>query len=129
MSTDNLTDLEIEKKIADIEGVYYIETKYDKNNFLALVSENDFTGTPPEMIGKYNPLTDDALLWRLAKKYRVSIMYWEEWQRNQCKSECDVLAHIEMGSGIWCAASVYFRDGDESLNKAILLCIIEAHNG
>ena len=70
-----MKDLEIERRIADIEGVHYIETKYDKNNFLALVSENDYTGSAPEMIGKYSPLTDDGLCFRLMVKYRIKVIY------------------------------------------------------
>ena len=69
-----MNDLEIERRIADIEGIHYIETKYKGDgNFLALVSENDFTGTPPEMIGKYNPLTDDALCFRLMIKHGLTV--------------------------------------------------------
>ena len=68
-----MNDLEIERRIADIEGVHYIETKYDKNNFLALVSENDYTGSAPEMIGKYSPLTDDGLCFRFCYENEIIV--------------------------------------------------------
>ena len=72
-----MNDLQIERRIADIEGVYYIETRYDKNNFLALVSENTFIGTPPEMIGEYSPLTDDALCFKFCWQDDIYVSYTE----------------------------------------------------
>lgn len=68
-----MNDLEIERQIADIENIHYMKTKYKENNFLALVSENDFSGTPPEMIGKYSPLTDNALCFHLMVKHQVDL--------------------------------------------------------
>jgi hypothetical protein len=116
-----MDDLSICKRIAEIDNISARMMKSAFGMSLVYMPEGHGGYTP------YNPLTDDALLWRLAKKYRVSITHWEQWQREQCKSEYDVIAHIEMGSGIWCASSVYFREGDESINKAICLAIIEAH--
>ena len=113
---NKLTDLEICKRIAEIEEFNQVEV-----NGRVLVS----LGFNCDRV--YNPVTSDALIWQLSKKYRVSIMYWEQWQREQCEADCDVIAHIEMGDGIWCASSIYFREGDSSLNKAICLAIIEAH--
>ena len=114
-----MDNLEINLAIAKIECVV-IEHITNTDNSILVCSED-----VEQEYKLYNPLTDDALLWKLAKKYRVSIEYFAEWQRQAAES--DVIAYIEMGEGIWCAASVYFRDGDESLNKAILLAIIEAH--
>lgn len=69
-----MDDLAIEERIADIEGIHYIRTQYKGNaNFLALVSENDFTGTPPEMIGKYNPLNDNYLCWTLMVEHEMTV--------------------------------------------------------
>ena len=117
-----MNDLTICKKIAEIEGeTVSVKFEWDDNLRTALYYGTEFEDRKPE----YNPLTDDALLWRLAKKYRVSIEYFAEWQRQSAES--DAIAHIEIGEGIWCAASIYFRDGDDSLNKAICLAIIEAH--
>jgi len=113
-----LTDLEIERRIADIEGVHYIETKYDKDNFLALVSENDFTGTPPEMIGKYNPLTDNALIWHLMDKHDIDVSRAGFRQGTNepvyCAKKHDSTAEL-----------VFSRDR----KKAVALAIIEANNG
>ena len=116
-----MNDLAICKRIAEIECHWWVT---DRGLYLYIMKEYAESKDHP-LPTYYNPLTDDALLWKLAKKYRVSIEYFAEWQRQAAES--DVIAHIEMGEGIWCAASVYFRDGDESLNKAILLAIIEAH--
>tara|TARA_R110002020_G_scaffold475890_1_gene713729 strand:- start:8470 stop:8832 length:363 start_codon:yes stop_codon:yes gene_type:complete len=114
-----VNDLDICKRIAEIEK--------DEGTLALIKLCLGVEGADALSVITKNPLTDDALLWRLAKKYRVSVTYWEQWQREQCQSECNVIAHIEMGSGIWCASSIYFREGDESLNKAICLAIIEAH--
>lgn len=114
---DKLTDLEIERRIADLEGVHYIETKYDKNNFLALVSENDFTGTPPEMIGKYNPLEDWSITGYLMEKYEID-------------SSTAGYSTLDQNKKVYCAKQ---HDSDKYLvfsrnrKKVILLAIIEAH--
>ena len=104
-----MNDLEIERRIADIEGIHYIETKGDVR-FLALVSENDFTGTPPEMIGMYNPLTDDALLLNLILTHEVTISF------NFCLISIITDKQYEKN----------FHDTD-SLKRNILLLIIEAN--
>lgn len=109
-----LTDLEICKKMADIEHVHYIETKYEDKNFLAIVGENDFTGTPCEIIGEYNPLTEDALCFKLMVKYDVlreatGTIYFRA-----------VIANYGNGPE-------YYRATAETLNKAICLAIIEAN--
>ncbi len=104
-----LTDLEICRRIADIENIHYMETRYKGNaNFLALVSDNDFTGTPPEMIGKYDPLNDDALCFKLMVKYKVSTCFIRP-----------------SGSFIGQGEEFTFRGKP---NRAILLAIIESHN-
>jgi hypothetical protein len=74
---------------------------------------------------EYNPLTDDALCFQLTKKYRVSIDYFEDWQRQG--EDKDVLARLEIGLGIHALGTVDFCKNDDSLNKAICLAIIEAH--
>ena len=116
----DLTDLEICRKIANIEDVVYMETKYKGNaNFIALVSENDFTGTPPEMIGKYDPLNDGYLCWKLMIEHEMTVGF----------TECPA------GTG-----RAYFATGNHKVtrnnvcseycstpNKALLLAIIEAN--
>ena len=109
-----MNDLEIERRIADIEGVHYIETKYDKNNFIALVSENDYTGSAPEMIGKYNPLTDDGLNCQLRDTYEVCVHY----------GSGDVfICGGDNFDGCICVKS-FDVDDKATLKKAVLLCII-----
>lgn len=121
-----LSDLEICKRIAEIE-CKDVRLSIDKKSWLDPSQPLDVNSHSRVFGGykAYNPLTDDALITKFIKKYRISIMFFEEWQRQG--AEHDVIAHIEIGNGIWAAASVYFRDGDESLNKAICLAIIEAH--
>ena len=111
-----LTDLEICKRIAEIEN------KGDCFNWF-----NTFA-IRTEMYAEreeYNPLTDDALCFQLTKKYRVSIDYFEDWQRQG--EDKDVLARLEIGLGIHALGTVDFCKNDDSLNKAICLAIIEAH--
>ena len=109
-----MDDLTICRKIADIEDVHYIETQYKENNFLALVSENDFTGTPPEMIGKYDPLNDDALCFQLMVGHGVLRDLCEEGYRAVMPK--------------WNGTPEYYRITDKNPNKAICLAIIEANN-
>jgi hypothetical protein len=96
-----MTDLEICKRIAEIDGVdcsdddlYFRYWKYQ--------------GAPVE---PYNPLTDDALNHQLMIKYKVDIMFNDEW--------CGIYNDYN-------TKGVLFED--ISPNKAICLAIIEAHN-
>ena len=67
---DKSTDLEICKRIAEIEGAK--ETLYSYSNF----------NTPKELtavfdsstVFNYNPLTDDALCFKLMIKYKISLI-------------------------------------------------------
>ena len=108
-----MNDLEICKRIADIEKIYYIETKYsDGVNFLGLVNEPDGCGTPPELIGEYNPLTDDALCFQLMVKHKITM----NWHTAEYKAWVMIKAK---------SYSVTAR----TPNKAICLVIVEANNG
>jgi len=110
-----MNDLEICKKIAEIEGVYYIETKYHHNdNFLGLVDEPGGSGSPPELIGEYNPLTDDALCFQLMIKYKVAVQWL--WDEN------DGTPHYMA----YAVTSYECVEHSDSPNKAILLSIITA---
>lgn len=114
---EELTDLEICRKIADIEDVHYMETKYKGNaNFIALVSENDFTGTPPEMIGKYDPLNDNALCFMLQNEYEVCVHY----------GSGDVFICGGDSHDGCLAVESFDIDDKKTLNKAICLVIIKA---
>jgi hypothetical protein len=114
---NKLKDLEICKRIAEIEGKI-LSCEWDCGNNGALIGNGDGDLT------EYNPLTDDALCFQLAKKYRVSIDYFEDWQRQG--EDKDVLARLEIGLGIHALGTVDFCKNDDSLNKAICLAIIES---
>ena len=101
---DKLTDLEICKRIAEIEGAK--ETLYSYSNF----------NTPKELtavfdsstVFNYNPLTDDALCFKLMVKYNV----WR-WSN---PTEGKFNACIKNVNG-WVSA--------KTLNRAICLAIIK----
>ena len=99
-----LTDLEIETRIAEIEGVDFV---YNGENGKLWINKNGvYSGN------QYNPLTDDALCFALMVKYKVDV----QW-------ESVTLAKIYDDPESDPTGMAY----DENPNKAILLCIIEAH--
>lgn len=95
----DLTDLQICKKIAEIEG-----ERWCGENGYALVEYGSISK-------KYNPLTDDALCFQLMVKYKV----WR-WSNPYC-GQFNVCIKGVQG---WVTAVTF--------NKAILLAIIEANN-
>ena len=113
-----MDDITICKKIADIEDMHYFETMYsDRINFLGITTKPDGSGTPPEMIGEYNPLTDDALCFQLMVKYDCDLISPYR-PNNNTHWECQIFT-----DNCADAVSIY----DDSPNKAICLAIIEAH--
>ncbi len=109
-----MTDLEICKRIAEIEG-YHVST--DVKPSCGSAYANIY---PDNCYGNYNPLTDKALCFDLMVKYNIEV--------------------TPMLSGCWCAtvADKYTFDEqidyklclswlDENPQKAICLAIIEAH--
>ena len=107
-----MNDLEICRRVADIEGVHYMETKYEKDNFLVLASKPDGSGTPPEIIGGYNPLADNALCFKLMVKYGLSF---------------DPARNGKFYTAFYGSELSECRS-DKNPNRAICLAIIEAHN-
>lgn len=108
-----MTDLEICNRLAEIEGAKETFHSISKPTSLTAVFENRTS------FG-YNPLTDDALCFKLMVKHSVELS--------------------PMFSGCWCAtiAKVYTFDEeidhwlcpswlDDNPNKAICFAIIEAH--
>ena len=86
-----MNDLEICKRIAEIDG------------------------TPPEFVGEYNPLTDDALCFQLMIKYCVDF--------NHAMFTDNTLHRYQ-------AVNTITRKGwglDKNPNKAICLAIIEVN--
>ena len=99
-----MTDLEICKRIAEIEG-YRVST--DVKPSCGSVYANIY---PDNCYGNYNPLTDKALCFDLMVKYELSI---EPQLFNL------TYAHIDYQHAVL----------DENPQKAICLAIIEAHKG
>ena len=102
---DKLTDLEICKRIAEIEGVELMSFRQGDRTAFAAGSQTI-----------YNPLTDDALCFRLGFKFGVCIDY----------ESGDVF--IRGGDGFdGCLSVIKFEDGCfESLKRAICLAIIKS---
>ena len=108
---NKLTDLEICKRIAEIEF-----GKDSDNWFWSVEGESDtamvsaFTGDGIfGSYSEYNPLTDDALCFKLMVKYKCSVScVYKMWQCTVKTPSDTVLCY------------------DEHPNKAICLAIIEA---
>ena len=105
---DKLTDLEICKRIAEIDGTAVHEHKSVLSGFVLLNSESYET---------YNPLTDDALCFKLMVKYNMPPNYCYDLKLYECFYTEDT-STILMGGGTVV---------NESPNKAICMTIIEAH--
>jgi hypothetical protein len=100
-----LTDLQLCKRIAEIEGVGF--GTYESTNQSGKKCELYF----------YNPLTDDALCFQLLKKYDI-----------------DLIAPYRPNGDVLWEAQIFIDDCADALseygsnpNKAILLAIIEAN--
>ena len=100
---NELTDLEICKPIAEIENV---EFRVQNGKVLP---EDPAQVITSKLTDVYNPLTDDALCFRLMVKYKI----WR-WS-NPAKGKFNVCIKNFAG---WISA--------ETLNKAICLAIIES---
>ena len=115
-----LTDLEICKKIAEIEGRTYWSSGHGEGLHLHYIE-----GNANSRILYYNPLTDDALCFKLMVKYEIERCYepydFIGWSYHSRKSNNP--AHV--------TERTYWGEGEEtadlSPNKAICLAIIESH--
>jgi hypothetical protein len=105
-----MTDLEICKRIAEIEG-FLIDPDDKYPRYLRFKSG--------EHVGykAYNPLTDDALCFKLMVKYDCDLVSPYR-PNNNTHWECQIFTGNRTD-----AVSIY----NESPNKAICLAIIEAH--
>ena len=100
-----MTDLEICKRIAEIEG-YRVST--DVRPSCGSAYANIY---PDNCYGNYNPLTDKALCFDLMVKYKLSLIAPEGEQEDwDCVIRDVLITH-------------------KSPNRAICLAIIEAHKG
>tara|TARA_R110000782_G_scaffold85221_3_gene165737 strand:+ start:884 stop:1204 length:321 start_codon:yes stop_codon:yes gene_type:complete len=102
---NKLTDLELCKRIAEIEGIN-IEVINQK------VIIDEMIGSIRVQLTEYNPLTDDAFCFQLMVKYKISVIHHSETDAVYC-----VLNHERNN----------FTDVMVSTNRAICLAIIEAH--
>lgn len=104
-----MDDLTICKKVAEIEGFKLSITSSKKGVWASMLDNNCYDW--------FNPLTDDALCFRLMVKYDVNVVSpfrlggVIKWEAQIFSDECE---HVT------CVC-------DEYLNKAICLAIIEAH--
>jgi len=124
-----MDDLTICKRIAEIEGLEYINGKYTEGQRIALKTNYYNDKEYPEFYrnnaieaeyfkhNKYNPLTDDALCFQLSKKYNVSLMHYEEYSTARIWDDPEDNPIADFSN----------INNDTSLNKAICLAIIEAH--
>lgn len=120
-----LTDLEICKRIAEIEGLDIIETDKGVINIIGgdltmLGAEyQDLTGAAKDYYNSchlYNPLADDALCFQLLKKYDIDLIApYRPSNNTKWEAQIFTKGHAD-------AFPIY----DESPNKAICLSLIEA---
>ena len=118
-----MDDLEICKKIAEIEKINYttcVNVKVCPARNAIYFREYEGNRPAPmytKALREYNPLTDDALCFRLMVKYKVELDFWS--------SEAEIYFCPEYDERI--PVTVDCKDMKKP-NKAICLCIIEAHN-
>ena len=104
-----LTDLEICKRIAEIEGYHTNLAIKCEGVWCSMNSNNCY--------GVFSPLTDDALCFQLMVKYDCDLISPYRLN-NDTHWECQIFT-----DNFADAVSIY----DDSPNKAICLAIIEAH--
>jgi hypothetical protein len=111
---DNIT---ICKRIAEIERlrnhIYFRKVQVDR-------TPNKSINTSWINWEDYNPLTDDALCFKLMDKYNVSIN--THFQNPDTKQ-----AYVTYLKGFRVVTTDVFSINDLGINKAICLAIIEAH--
>jgi hypothetical protein len=100
-----LTDLEICKRIAEIEG---FEFRIQNGKVLP---ENPAEAITGKLTDVYNPLTDDALCFKLMIKYDIA-PFKCEFGGYECVYDVDL---VLSGSGVV---------NDENANRAICIAII-----
>ena len=108
-----MSDLEICKRIAEIEGVYHHLSETEVKH--VMVRDNSVTWMIRFV--EYNPLTDDALCFQLMLKYDMPPMKVSDSDLYDCIISDDLDLLLIGGGTIT----------DKSPNKAICLAIIEAH--
>ena len=122
---NNLTDLEICKRVAEIDG-------HDWHNHYTMggsiiIKKYNVHSAPDVFFKQFNPLTDDALCFQLMVKYEVErvcepydFIGWHYHCLNSNKIE-KITERTHFGDGEYTK--------DLTPNKAICLAIINAHCG
>ena len=119
---DDLTDLELCKRIAEIEGNKVVFDEFnDKQVKILIQTWCDTDSCYFDDYLPYSPLTDDGLCFQLMVKYKVLIT-WQDFNDN-CTAVIDGAS--EDIPFTFAIADV----NDKSPNKAICLAIIEANKG
>jgi len=108
-----MTDLEICKRIAEIEGLKTVTGLFlNESDKVVYINPDDCIPIVPI---HYNPLTDDTLCFQLMKKYKIWICYEMNDDVNAC---------------CYPDTNVFSREilvTDKDLNRAICLVIIQVH--
>ena len=111
-----LTDLEICKRIAEIEGK---DIRVLENGRLLVINKGWETSPIYQDFKPYNPLTDNALCFQLMVKYKIIL----------------ITVHEEYGTGPIVGYNAFYKSLVDKIyleelnpNKAICLAIIEANN-
>ena len=108
---EEMDNLSICKRVAEIEGIQH-QIEQEDTARAYIYSE--------ELSKEYNPLTDDALCFKLMVKYKVSIT-WNPHLDDNCTAVIDgVSEDLPFPFAI-------ADNKDELPNRAICLTIIEAH--
>jgi hypothetical protein len=110
-----LTDLEICKRIAEIEGVHV----FSEGGELFVPDYEASLDLGYDEDKEYNPLTDDALCFKLMVKYSVDI------QQGKSMSIAKIYDDPEDDP----LSEICFYHEDVTHNKAICLAIIESQEG
>ena len=111
----DLTNFELCKRIAEIEGV---KAKHGFNNLdgsVAYIAEDDCI---PYVTAHYNPLTNKALLFDLMVKHKVDV------QHGKSLSSAKIYDDPEDNP----ISEVLFYHEDTGYALPILMCIVEANN-
>ena len=107
-----MKDLDICKRIAEIEGITY-EIRKRQERVIELYDRTR-VGKRVTLMREFNPLISDSLCYRLMIKYKVL----QEGTGN------DTFRAVICN---WKSKPEYFRGAGDTLNRAIYLVIIEAH--
>ena len=126
---DNLTDLEICKRIAEIDGVNVSELNGRLIPDCELSEATRFCGLSCTIQAhiyldkiEYSPVTDNALCFELMYKYKVSVSYPEN------EFECGIVEVLSGNTDFFITKYTKQFHAGTPIKKAISLLIIERHD-